>query len=105
MTDPIAERVRKIGGMTLRSIGQISKMQRIKDNDAEFVEPLDMLAELCQDNQLLTCSRTAKAHMLSVMKITISLPQALIENWIDETGKRRTWFLFEACRRAETSGH
>lgn len=102
MTDPIAERVRKIGGMTLRSIGQISKMQRIKDNDAEFVEPLDMLAELCQDNQLLA-AELRKAHVVCDENNDISTA-SLIENWIDET-ERRTWFLFEACRRAETSGH
>ena len=102
MTDPIAERVRKIGGMTLRSIGQISKMQRIKDNDAEFVEPLDMLAELCQDNHLLA-AELRKAHVVCDENNDISTA-SLIENWIDET-ERRTWFLFEACRRAETSGH
>ncbi len=102
ITDPIAERVRKIGGMTLRSIGQISKMQRIKDNDAEFVEPLDMLAELCQDNQLLA-AELRKAHVVCDENNDISTA-SLIENWIDET-ERRTWFLFEACRRAETSGH
>ncbi|WP_239739095.1 Dps family protein [Proteus penneri] len=102
MTDPIAERVRKIGGMTLRSISQISKMQRIKDNNAEFVEPLDMLAELCQDNQLLA-AELRNAHVVCDENNDISTA-SLIENWIDET-ERRTWFLFEACRRAETSGH
>src|SRR5205814_3744881 len=61
MTDPIAERVRKLGGITLRSIGQISRMQRILDNDAEYVEPLDMLAELADDNKMLT-SRLREAH-------------------------------------------
>src|SRR5213595_2030597 len=61
MTDPIAERVRKLGGMTLRSIGQISQMQRVLDNDAEYVEPLDMLAELADDNKMLT-SRLREAH-------------------------------------------
>src|SRR6201994_4699552 len=63
MTDPVAERVRKLGGLTLRSIGEISRMQRVLDNDAEYVEPLDMLAELAGDNQALT-ARLRQAHSL-----------------------------------------
>lgn len=102
MTDPIAERVRKIGGMTIRSIGQISKMQRISDNNAEYVEPLDMLAELCEDNKMLA-SEFRKAHEVCVEHGDYSTT-SLIENWIDET-ERRVWFLFEACREAKTSGH
>lgn len=102
MTDPIAERVRKIGGVTIRSIGQISKMQRISDNNAEYVEPLDMLAELCEDNKMLA-SEFRKAHEVCAEHVDYSTT-SLIENWIDET-ERRVWFLFEACREAKTSGH
>ncbi|HGM9949048.1 TPA: Dps family protein [Providencia rettgeri] len=102
MTDPIAERVRKIGGVTIRSIGQISKMQRISDNNAEYVEPLDMLAELCEDNKMLA-SEFRKAHEVCAEHGDYSTT-SLIENWIDET-ERRVWFLFEACREAKTSGH
>ncbi|KPD03087.1 Dps family protein [Moellerella wisconsensis] len=102
MTDPIAERIRKVGGITLRSIGQISKMQRIKDNDAEYVEPLDMLAELCEDNKQLAAEFRA-AHQVCDKYGDISTA-SLIENWVDET-ERRVWFLFEACREAKTSGH
>lgn len=102
MTDPIAERVRKIGGMTLRSISQISKMQRIKDNNADYVEPLDMLAELCEDNKKLA-SEFREAHELTSGYGDYSTT-SLIEDWIDET-ERRVWFLFEACREAKTSSH
>ncbi|MBS0847880.1 DNA starvation/stationary phase protection protein [Citrobacter sp. JGM124] len=102
MTDPIAERVRKIGGVTLHSIGEISKLQRIKDNNADYVEPLDMLAELCEDNKHLA-SEFRQAHELSASLGDYSTT-SLIENWIDET-ERRVWFLFEACREAKTSGH
>jgi len=95
MTDDIAERARKIGGTTLRSIGQINKLKRVLDNDAEFVTPLDMLAELRDDNKQLT------AHMREVHELTDEhgdvATTSLLENWIDET-ERRTWFLFEACR-------
>lgn len=102
MTDPIAERVRKIGGMTLKSVSQISKMQRISDNNADYVEPLDMLAELCEDNKKLA-SEFREAHMLTSEHGDYSTT-SLIENWIDET-ERRVWFLFEACREAKTAGH
>ncbi|HBO23629.1 MULTISPECIES: Dps family protein [unclassified Providencia] len=102
MTDPIAERVRKIGGVTLHSISQISKMQRISDNNAEYVEPLDMLAELCEDNKLLA-AEFREAHEVCSQYGDYSTT-SLIENWIDET-ERRVWFLFEACREAKTSGH
>jgi starvation-inducible DNA-binding protein len=95
MTDDIAERARKIGGTTLRSIGQINKLKRVLDNDAEFVTPLDMLAELRDDNKQLT------AYMREVHGLTDEhgdvATTSLLENWIDET-ERRTWFLFEACR-------
>jgi len=96
MTDPIAERVRKIGGITLRSIGQISRTQRVLDNDAEYVEPLDMLAELAEDNKTLA-ARLREAHNVCEEHRDIATT-SLIEVWIDET-ERRTWFLFEATRR------
>jgi starvation-inducible DNA-binding protein len=96
MTDPIAERIRKIGGFTLRSIGNISRMQRVLDNDAEYVEPLDMLAELAGDNKTLA-ARLREAHNVCDEHRDIATA-SLIEVWIDET-ERRTWFLFEATRR------
>jgi starvation-inducible DNA-binding protein len=96
MTDPIAERVRKVGGLTLRSIGQISRTQRVLDNDAEFVEPLDMLAELADDNRTLT-ARLREAHNVCDGHRDVATA-SLIEVWIDET-ERRAWFLFEATRR------
>lgn len=96
MTDPIAERIRKIGGTTLRSIGQIARMQRIADNDAEYVDPLDMLAELREDNTTLT-ARLREVHDVCDENRDIA-SASLIENWIDET-ERRAWFLFEASRR------
>jgi len=102
MTDPLAERVRKVGGTTLRSIGHIARMQRVADNDADYVEPADMLAELCSDNQAL-CARLREAHGVCETHRDIA-STSLIENWIDET-ERRTWFLFEASRAARTSGH
>ena len=101
MTDPLAERVRKVGGMTLRSIGQISKLQRLSDNDADYVSPLDMLAELREDNKALTI-RFREAHGVCEEHGDIA-SASLIENWIDET-ERRTWFLFEATRRGDP-GH
>jgi starvation-inducible DNA-binding protein len=97
MTDPIAERVRKIGGLTLRSIGQISRTQRVLDNDAEYVEPLDMLAELADDNKTFA-ARLREAHNVCD-EHRDAATASLIEVWIDET-ERRTWFLFEATRRA-----
>src|SRR5256712_440927 len=96
MTDPIAERIRKVGGSTLRSIGHIARLQRVKDNDAEYVEPLDMLAELREDNQELA-ARLREVHDV-VDELRDVATASLIENWIDET-ERRTWFLFEASRR------
>ena len=102
MTDPIAERVRKIGGQTIKSIGQISRLQRVLDNDAEYVEPEDMLAELREDNQTLV-SRLREAHSVCDDHNDIATA-SLIEVWIDET-ERRTWFLFEAARRPDSSGH
>ena len=97
MTDPIAERVRKLGGLTMRSIGHIASTQRVLDNDAEYVEPLDMLAELADDNQTLA-ARLRQAHNVCDEHRDVATA-SLIEVWIDET-ERRTWFLFEATRRA-----
>jgi starvation-inducible DNA-binding protein len=94
-TDAIAERVRKIGGTTLRSIGQISRLQRIHDNDAEYVTPLDMLAELRQDNQQLTASMR-ETHDLCDQHRDVATA-SLLEVWIDEA-ERRTWFLYETTR-------
>lgn len=102
MTDLIAERIRKVGGMTLRSIGHIARTQRIKDNDADYVEPNDMLAELREDNKLLT-SRLRAAHVVCDEHHDIGTT-SLIEVWIDET-EQRTWFLFEAGRNADSTGH
>jgi starvation-inducible DNA-binding protein len=95
MTDAIAERARKIGGTTLRSIGQISRLQRIADNDAEYVKPIDMLTELLDDNAALTRSMR-EVHSLCD-EVGDVATASLLENWIDESEKR-TWFLFE-CRR------
>jgi starvation-inducible DNA-binding protein len=102
MTDPIAERVRKIGGTTVTSIAHISRLQRITDNDAAYVEPEDMLAELCEDNKTLA-ARLREAHDVCDEHRDVATA-SLIEVWIDET-ERRTWFLFEAGRREMTSGH
>jgi starvation-inducible DNA-binding protein len=95
-TDAIAERVRKLGGTTLRSIGHISRLQRVLDNDADYVTPLDMLAELRDDNKQLTAS-LREAHSLCDEEDDVATT-SLIEIWIDEA-ERRTWFLFEASRR------
>ena len=95
MTDPIAERVRKIGGPTIKSIGEIARLQRVLDNDAEYVDPETMLAELCEDNKTLT-SRLRQAHDLCGEHRDVATT-SLIEVWIDET-ERRTWFLYEATR-------
>jgi starvation-inducible DNA-binding protein len=97
-TDDIAERVRKIGGTTLRSIGHIGRMQRVLDNDADFVTPLDMLAELRDDNRQLV-SNLREAHDLCDEHRDVATA-SLLETWIDEA-ERRTWFLFEATRAAE----
>ena len=96
MTDPIAERVRKLGGVTLRSIGEISRRQRIADNDAEYVDPNDMLAEL-RDNNLTLTSEMRQVHNTCDEYGDVATA-SLLEVWIDET-ERRTWFLFEASRQ------
>ena len=95
MTDPIAERIRKIGGLTLRSIGHISRIQRVLDNDAEYVEPLDMIAELADDNKTMA-ARLREAHNVCDEHRDVATA-SLIEVWIDET-ERRTWFLSEIKR-------
>jgi starvation-inducible DNA-binding protein len=95
MTDPVAERVRKLGGVTVRSIGHIGRLQRVVDNDADYVDPLDMLAEVLEDNKALT-TRLRAAHDVCEEHRDIA-SASLIEVWIDET-ERRTWFLFEASR-------
>jgi starvation-inducible DNA-binding protein len=95
MTDPIAERVRKLGGLTLRSIGQISREQRVLDNDAEYVDPQDMIAELADDNETLA-ARLREAHNVCDEHRDVATA-SLIEVWIDES-ERRTWFLSETKR-------
>src|SRR6202165_2768222 len=97
-TDDIAERVRKIGGTTLRSSGQISRIQRILDNEADFVTPLDMLAELRDDNKQLAAN-LRETHALCDEHGDVA-SASLLENWIDEA-ERRTWFLFESTRRPQ----
>jgi starvation-inducible DNA-binding protein len=100
-TDDIAERVRKVGGLTLHSIGEIARLQRIPDNDADYVDPLDMLAELRSDNQALVAS-LREAHELCDEENDVATA-SLIENWIDQA-ERRVWFLYESGRKG-TPGH
>jgi starvation-inducible DNA-binding protein len=95
ITDDIAERVRKIGGTTLRSIGQVSRLQRVLDNEADYVTPLDMLAELRDDNRQLAAN-LRETHGLCDENGDVATA-SLIEVWIDEA-ERRAWFLFEATR-------
>jgi starvation-inducible DNA-binding protein len=102
MTDVLAERVRKIGGTTLRSIGHISKLQRITDNDDEFVAPIDMLRELMEDNKAFTINMR-EAHEVAAQNDDVATT-SLLENFIDET-ERRTWFLFEATRVTNQPQH
>ncbi len=94
-TDAIAERVRKLGGTTLRSIGHVRRLQRVLDNDADFVTPLDMLAELRDDNKQLVANMR-ETHDLCDQHGDVATA-SLLENWIDEA-ERRVWFLFEATR-------
>ena len=96
VTDPIAERIRKVGGSTLKSIGHVARIQRLLDNDADYVEPLDMLAELREDNKTFA-ARLREAHGVCEEHRDVGTT-SLIENWVDET-ERRTWFLFEASRQ------
>lgn len=102
MTDPIAERIRKLGEPTLKSIGHIARMQRILDNDADYVEPGGMLAELAEDNRTLA-ARLREAHGVCDESRDIA-SASLIETWIDES-EERTWFLFESSRRLDSTGH
>jgi starvation-inducible DNA-binding protein len=95
MTDAIAERARKLGAASIRSIGQISRCQRIPDNDADYVKPFDMIAELRKDNATLTQSMR-EAHSLCDETGDVATA-SLLENWIDESEKR-LWFLFECIR-------
>jgi starvation-inducible DNA-binding protein len=95
MTDDIAERVRKIGGTTIRSIGHVARLQRLSDNDAEYADPHGMLAEVREDNRMLLASMR-ETHELCGEENDVATA-SLLENWIDET-ERRIWFLFEATR-------
>ena len=100
--DPLAERVRKLGQQTLTSIGSIAKLSRIKDNDASYVDPADMLLELMDDNK--ACAKAMReAHKLCDDGED-SGTAGLLETFIDATEKR-TWFLFEAARGADATGH
>jgi starvation-inducible DNA-binding protein len=101
-TDDIAERVRKIGGTTLRSIGQISKLQGIEDNDESFVSPGDMLRELMSDNKKLIEAMRGCHEVCD--KYGDVATAGILENFIDQA-ERRVWFLFEASRKADDSGH
>ncbi|HZS68663.1 MAG TPA: DNA starvation/stationary phase protection protein [Burkholderiales bacterium] len=101
ITDTVAERVRKLGGTTLHSIGHIARLQRIKDNDAEFVTPQDMLAELRDDN-LRLISQMRETHSVCDERRDVATA-SLLEVWIDEA-ERRVWFLFEASRRGDEPG-
>jgi starvation-inducible DNA-binding protein len=100
MTDAMAERVRKVGGTTLRSIGHIARLQRVEDNDDSFVDALDMLTELCNDNRELTI-RMREAHRVCDELGDVA-SASLLEVWIDET-ERRVWFLFETTCRDDAS--
>ena len=102
MTDPLAERARKVGGTTLRSIGHIGRLQRLLDNDAGYVEPADMLAELLDDNRQLAASMRA-AHDLCDDHDDVAT-ESLLDEFIDQTEKR-IWFLYETSRGMQTSGH
>jgi len=101
ITDPVAERVRKLGGTTLRSIGQIGRSQRVLDNDAEYVTPLDMLAELREDNMRLA-AHMRETHGVCDERGDVATA-SLLEVWIDEAEKR-VWYLFEASRKGDAPG-
>ena len=102
MTDAIAERARKLGAQTLHSIGEISREQRIRDNDEPYVDPSDMLNELRENNlELLGFMRDAHEICDKYEDVATA---SLLENWIDET-ERRIWFLFEAQQDTDSSGH
>jgi starvation-inducible DNA-binding protein len=100
-TDVIAERVRKVGGTTIRSIGHIARLQRVLDNDADYVSPLDMLAELRDDNKQLV-ARMRETHGVCDEHEDVATA-SLLENWIDEA-EQRIWFLFETSRKGDAPG-
>jgi starvation-inducible DNA-binding protein len=101
-TDVLAERVRKLGGTTLRSIGDITRHQRLSDNDAAYVDPQDMLAELREDNQrVITALR--ETHDLCDEHNDVATA-SFLETFIDDA-ERRVWFLYEAGRRGDPIGH
>ena len=101
-TDQLAERVRKLGGTTLRSIGQVSKLQTIKDNNEDYVPPREMLRELMEDNKHIAAAMR-KAHELCDEHGDVATA-SLLENFIDQAEKR-VWFLYETARNAGTTGH
>jgi starvation-inducible DNA-binding protein len=101
-TDDMAERVRKIGGMTLRSIGDVARLQRIKDNEENYVAPIDMLKELMEDNKAVA-QAMREAHKLCDDHEDAATA-SMLEVWIDEAEKR-AWFLFEASRKPDQTGH
>ena len=100
-TDELAERVRKVGGNTLRSIGDIARHQRLADNDAPYVDPLDMLAELREDNQRLIAAMR-ETHDVCDEHNDVATA-SFLENYIDEA-ERRVWFLYEASRHGSPTG-
>lgn len=102
MVDPIAERVRKLGEPTIKSISNIARLQRVTDNDADDLAPEDMLTELLEDNKNLAL-RLREAHEVCSEARDLATA-SLIENWIDET-ERRAWFLFETTRRPGSTEH
>ena len=101
-TDQLAERVRKIGGTTLKSIGQVAKLQTIKDNNEDYVPPREMLRELMQDNKTVIRNMRA-AHEVADKHEDVATA-SILENFIDQAEKRN-WFLFEASRTGDGSGH
>jgi len=101
MTDAVAERVRKLGARTITSIGHVARLQRVRDNDAAYVEPSDMLAELSEDHRMLV-KGLREAHAVCEEHGDVATT-SMIEVWIDEA-ERRTWFLFETSRRADSGG-
>ncbi|GAN77801.1 Dps family protein [Acidisphaera rubrifaciens] len=101
MTDPLAERVRKLGGLTLHGTGEVHKLQRIKDNDAAYVAPAEMLAELRRDNTAMAKAMREAHEMCDEAKDIATA--SLLENWIDET-ERRAWFLFESAESDHAAG-
>jgi starvation-inducible DNA-binding protein len=103
MSDPIAERIRKLGGLTLHSIGEIARLKQVSDSDATDIDPLDMLAELCEDNKALV-GRMRAAHRICDEHEDFAT-SSLLDVWIDET-ERRAWFLFETTRaHAQAAAH